>query len=259
MAGQIAEIARNTLPQDFREVDPRDGRVLLIEAADRVLGDFPASLSAKAADSLEEIGVTPMVGRLVVDIDPEGVMVKARGGDRERVPARTIVWAAGVTASGLAGTLARLTGADVDRAGRVLVEPDLSLPGHPEVFALGDMVRVRDPDGGEMRLPGLAPVAMQQGRHVARIVRARLSGEGTSPFRYRDKGSLATIGRGRAVADLRRVRLSGLAAWLTWLIVHLWYLIGFHNRVVVMVRWAYSFLIHGRGARIILDDSRRSQ
>jgi NADH:ubiquinone reductase (H+-translocating) len=259
MAGQIAEMARNTLPMDFRAVDPRHGRVLLIEASERILGDFPPPLSAKAAASLEEIGVTPMVGRLVVDVDPSGVTVEARGGDRARVSARTVVWAAGVTASGLAGTLGRLTGADVDRAGRVLVEPDLSLPGHPEVFALGDMVRVRDPDGGEMGLPGLAPVAMQEGRHVARIVRTRLSGEATRSFRYRDKGNLATIGRARAVADLQRVRLSGLAAWLTWLLVHLWYLIGFQNRVVVMVRWAYSFLIHGRGARIILHDSRRSQ
>jgi len=256
MAGQIAELARNTLPHDFRAIDPRQGRVLLIEATGRILADFPASLSKKAMTGLEELGVTTQVERAVVEIDPDGVTIEAPAGARERVAARTVVWAAGVTASGLAATLGRLTGAEVDRAGRVLVEPDLSLPGHREVFALGDMVRVRDPRGGTMPLPGVAPVAMQEGRYVARVVRARLRGEPTRAFRYRDKGNLATIGRARAVADLRRVRLSGLVAWLVWLVVHLWYLIGFQNRMVVMVRWAYSFLAHGRGARIILEADR---
>lgn len=158
----------------------------------------------------------------------------------------------GVAASSLGATLGRLTGAEIDGSGRVLVEPDLTLPGHPEVFALGDMVQVRRPDGGTMALPGVAPVAMQQGRYVADVVGARLRGEPTRAFRYRDKGQLATIGRARAVADIRVLRLSGLVAWLAWLLVHIWYLIGFQNRVVVMVRWCYSFLVHGRGARIIL-------
>jgi NADH dehydrogenase len=251
MAGQIAEISRDTLPGDFRAIDPREGRVLLVEAADRVLTSFPASLSAKAARSLSRLGVTPLVGRTVVDIDQETVTIEAAGGARERVPARTVIWAAGVTASGLAAELGRLTGAELDRAGRVAVEPDLSLPGRPEVFAVGDMVRVRGLDGEPVVFPGVAPVAMQQGRHAARVVRDRLGGHQSAPFRYRDKGDLATIGRARAVADLRRVRLSGLPAWLVWLFVHLWYLIGFQNRLLVLIRWSFSFVTRGRGARLI--------
>jgi NADH dehydrogenase len=254
MAGQIAELTRNTLPGDFRAIDPRAGRVLLIDLADRVLTDFPPSLSAKAAAALEHLGVTPMLREAVVDIDPEGVTIEASDHSRERIPARTIVWAAGVTASGLAAMLGGLTGAEVDRAGRVLVEPDLSLPGHPEVLALGDMVRVRGPRGEPVTLPGVAPVAMQQGRHAARVVLGRLRDEPGPPFRYLSKGNLATIGRARAVADLRGLRLSGMIAWVAWLFVHIWYLIGFQNRVVVMIRWWSSFVTHGRGARIILGD-----
>jgi NADH:ubiquinone reductase (H+-translocating) len=256
MAGQIAELARNTLTHDFRAIDPRQGRVLLIEATQHILGDFAPSLSSKAVDSLAELGVETMLGRAVVDIDTDGVVVQGSGDGSERIDAGTVVWAAGVTASSLAGMLGELTGAEVDRAGRVAVEPDLTLPGHSEVFALGDMVRVRRQDGRTMALPGVAPVAMQQGRYAARAVRARVAGEPTRPFRYLDKGNLATIGRARAVAEVRRLRLSGLVAWVVWLVVHIWYLIGFQNRVVVMVRWAYSFLVHGRGARIILEPGR---
>jgi NADH:quinone reductase (non-electrogenic) len=241
MAGQIAELANDTLRSDFRRIDPRTARILLVEAADRVLTTFPPSLSAKAQRSLERLGVTVLTGRTVTGVDPDGVTV-----DAERVDARTVVWAAGVTASSLAARLAELTGAERDRAGRVTVEPDLTLPGHPEVFALGDMVRLHD-----AVLPGVAPVAMQQGRHAARAVRERLRG-GTAPaFRYRDKGNLATIGRAAAVADVRGVRLSGFAAWATWLVVHLWYLVGFQNRVLVFIRWSVSFATHGRGARLI--------
>ena len=242
MAGQIAELARDTLRRDFRSVDPTTARILLVEAADRVLTTFPPSLSAKAARSLERIGVTVLAGRTVVGIDGDGVTV-----DADRIPARTVVWAAGVTASSLAGRLAELTGAERDRAGRVTVEPDLTLPGHPEVFALGDMVHVR----GVGVLPGVAPVAMQQGRYAASTILARLRSRETPPFRYRDKGNLATIGRAAAVADVRGLRLSGFAAWVAWLVVHLWYLIGFQNRVVVIVRWLFSFVTHGRGARLI--------
>jgi NADH dehydrogenase len=157
-----------------------------------------------------------------------------------------------VTASSLAGRLAELTGAERDRAGRVTVEPDLTLPGHPEVFALGDMVRVRDGGGESVVFPGVAPVAMQQGRHAASVVRDRLRSRQTRPFRYRDKGNLATIGRAAAVADIKGVRLSGAIAWLTWLFVHLWYLVGFQNRILVFIRWAFSFASHGRGARLIV-------
>jgi NADH:ubiquinone reductase (H+-translocating) len=251
MAGQIAELARDTLRRDFRAIDPRVGQVLLVEAADRVLTSFPPSLSRKAARSLEHLGVTPLLGRTVVGIDQEAVTVEAPDGGSERIPARTVIWAAGVAASGLAAQLGELTGAELDRAGRIAVEPDLTLPGHPEVFALGDMVRVRGADGTPIVFPGVAPVAMQQGRHAARVVRARLREQSVARFHYRDKGNLATIGRARAVADLHAVRLSGFIAWAAWLVVHLWYLVGFQNRLLVFIRWSFSFFTHGRGARLI--------
>jgi NADH:quinone reductase (non-electrogenic) len=251
MAGQIAELARDTLSRDFRSVDPRTGRILLIEASDRVLTSFPPSLSAKAERSLERLGVTALLGRTVVGVDAEGVTVDDGSGQTERIPTRTVVWAAGVTASPLAAKLAERSGAERDRAGRVAVGPDLTLPGHPEVVALGDMVRVRGDDGVPRVLPGVAPVAMQEGRYAANAVRARLRGKAVPPFRYHDKGNLATIGRAAAVADIRGVRLSGLIAWLTWLLVHLWYLVGFQNRIVVFIRWSFSFATHGRSARLI--------
>jgi NADH dehydrogenase len=246
MAGQIAEMANDTMPLEFRHVDPRSARILLVEAVDRVLAGFAPSLSAKAAGLLEELGVTPLVDRTVVGIDEEGVDIEAPGGERERLEARTVIWAAGVTPSPLAGMLGEATGAELDRAGRVTVEPDLTLPGHPEVFALGDMVRVRG-----MELPGLAPVAMQQGRYAARAVKARLRGERPAPFRYIDKGNLATIGRARAVAEIKRLKLSGFIAWVTWLAVHLYYLISFRNRLLVLIQWFFSFATRGRGARLI--------
>jgi NADH dehydrogenase len=251
MAGQIAELARDTLRRDFRSIDPREGRVLLVEVADRVLTSFPPSLSRKAKRSLERLGVTPLLERTVVGIDEDAATVEAAGGASERIPVRTVIWAAGVTASSLAARLAEQTGAELDRAGRVAVEPDLTLPGHPEALALGDMVRVRGQDGAPQALPGVAPVAMQQGRYAAELVRARLRGKATRPFRYRDKGNLATIGRASAVADLHAVRLSGFLAWVTWLVVHLWYLVGFQNRLLVFFRWSVSFFTRGRGARLI--------
>src|SRR5919112_5715914 len=242
MAGQIAELARGTLRGEFRSIDSAESQVLLIETADRVLTAFPPSLSRKAARSLESLGVTLLLERTVVAIDEEAVTVAAPDGGTERIPARNAIWAAGVEASRLASQLGELSGADVDRAGRVTVEPDLTLPGHPEVLALGDMVRVRSRDGGVQELLGVAPVAMQQGRYAAKLVRARLGGHPIGPFRYRDKGNLATIGRARAVADLHVIRLSGFPAWVTWLVVHIWYLIGFQNRLVVIFRWAISFM-----------------
>ena len=257
MAGQIAELARDTLRTEFRAADPRSGRILLVEAADRVLTAFPPSLSAKAERSLRRLGVTPVLGSTVVGVDETGVTIEDGNGTTQRVSTQTMVWAAGVTASGLASTLAELTGAERDPAGRVTVEADLTLPGHPEVFALGDMVRVRGPDGSAVALPGLAPVAMQQGRYAARAVRTRLQGRTAPPFRYRDKGNLATIGRASAVADVKGVRLSGFIAWITWLVVHLFYLVGFQNRLLVLIRWSASFLTRGRGARLITEWSDR--
>jgi NADH dehydrogenase len=251
MAGQIAELARDTLRRDFRSIDTRTARVLLVEALDRVLGGFPESLSRRAARALERLGVTPLVGHAVVDIGEDGVSVRAGDEEVERIEARTVVWAAGVNASALAAALAGESGAELDRAGRVTVGPDLTLPGHPEVFALGDMVRLQAADGSVETLPGVAPVAMQQGRYVAKRITHRLRGEQTGPFRYVDKGNLATIGRSKAVADVKGIHLSGFSAWVVWLIVHLFYLIGFQNRALVLLRWTISFATRGRGARLI--------
>jgi NADH dehydrogenase len=259
MAGQIAELARDTLPAEFRTSDPRAGKVLLIEMADRVLTAFPPSLSARAKAALENLGVTVMLSHTVVGVEPGCVEVQAHDGTTTQIPARTFVWAAGVTASTLARELGEAAGAEVDRSGRVTVEPDLTLPGHPEVVAFGDMVRVRDRGSGAGQvLPGVAPVAMQQGRYAARLVTDRLAGRGTPPFRYRDKGTLATIGRAKAVADIQGLRISGFPAWLTWLLVHLFYLIGFENRLLVLTQWAFSFFTHGRGARLITEAAKTS-
>jgi NADH dehydrogenase len=258
MAGQIAELARDTLRDEFRNIDPRQARILLVEAVDRVLTSFPPSLSAKAERSLQRLGVTVLTGRTVTGIDADGVTLESRGGDAERIASHAVVWAAGVTASGLAGRLAELTGADRDRAGRITVEADLTPLGHPEIFAIGDMVRVRGPGGEPVVLPGVAPVAMQQGRYAASVVRARLRGREHGPFHYRNKGNLATIGRAAAVADIKGVRLSGFLAWVTWLLVHLWYLIGFQNRLLVLIRWSFSFATHGRADRLITDASTTS-
>lgn len=254
MAGQIGELARDTLRCDFRSIDPTGTRVLLVEGGDRLLQSFPASLSRKAARSLQRIGVTPQLGRPVVKIDADSVTLGAGDGSRERIACKTVIWAAGVRASGLASMLGELAGAELDRAGRVTVQRDLTLAGHPEVIVLGDMVSVRDADGQPRALPGLAPVAIQQGHYAARLVQDRLTGDSTPPFKYRDKGNVATIGRGRAVADLGFARLSGPAAWAIWLVVHIWYLMGFQSRLLVITQWVLSFFTHGRSSRLIADN-----
>lgn len=257
MAGQIAEMAMDTLPAEFRSSDPRTGKVLLVEMADRVLTGFRPSLSNRAARDLEQLGVTLMLGHRMIDVHPDRVQLQTGDGIQMQIPTRTVVWAAGVRASPLAGALAKASGAELDFAGRLLVEADLTLPGHPQVFALGDMVQVRNPaDGQPQSLPGLAPVAMQQGRYAGSLIKTRLTGNPArpaAPFHYRDKGSLATIGRGHAVAELKGLRLGGLIAWITWLVVHIFYLIGFENRVLVLLRWSYSFFTRGRGTRLITD------
>ena len=253
MAGQIGELARDTLRHDFRAIDPRSAKILLIDTGERLLSTFPPSLSAKAKRSVERLGVTTMLNCTVVDVDADSVSVVSPGGSPRRIPARTVIWAAGVNASGLGRMLSEQAGGELDRTGRLTVEPDLTLPGHPEVVALGDMVRVRDKHGGATSFPGVAPVAIQQGQYAARLIRDRLEDRSTPPFRYRDKGNVATIGRGEAVADLRVVRLSGLAAWVVWLCVHIWYLIGFQNRLLVTIQWTLSFFTHGRGSRLIDD------
>ncbi len=251
MAGQIAELAREGLRGDFRSVDTHAARVLLVETADRILTGFPPSLSHKGEQALEKLGVTPLVGHTVVDVTPTSVAVRPPDGEIDHVAARTVIWAAGVAASPLAAALAAAAGAEVDRAGRLTVTTGLTLPDHPDVFAIGDMVRVEESDGTIVSLPGLAPVAMQEGRYVARVIRNRLRDRTTPPFKYIDKGNLATIGRSKAVADVKGIRLSGFPAWLTWLVVHLFYLIGFQNRLLVLTRWTFSFVTRGRGARLI--------
>jgi NADH:ubiquinone reductase (H+-translocating) len=253
IAGQIGELTRDTLQHYFKHIDPSQARILLVETTDRILTAFPQSLSLRALKSLQKLGVTPTLNRTVVDIDRNGVKLEAPDGSTERIAARTVIWAAGVRASDLASELGEQAGADVDKAGRIKVEPDLTLPGHPEVIALGDMASVSDGAGGVLDLPGLAPVAIQQGAYAARLIRHRLSGGSERPFHYHNKGNLATVGRGRAVADLGLIRLSGIPAWAIWLVVHIWYLIGYQNRLVVILRWSISFLTSGRtsGSRII--------
>jgi NADH:ubiquinone reductase (H+-translocating) len=252
LAGQIAEIARDTLPRDFRTIDPRSARVVLVEGAERVLPALHPRLSDKAKRSLERLGVTVQLDRRVSDVDAGGVTIEPREGPADRIAARTVIWAAGVRASELAQTLAEQSGAQTDGAGRITVSPQLTLPGHPEVFALGDMVRVSDGNGGVLPLPGVAPTAMQQGRYAARVVTRRLRGKpDPRPFRYRDKGNLATIGRLRAVGNVGGLRLSGFIAWVAWLAVHLYYLTGLQNRLHVFIRWTVSFVTRGRGARLI--------
>jgi NADH dehydrogenase len=236
-------------------MDPGEGRILLVEAGDRVLAAFPPDLSASAVRQLDNLGVTSLVDEMVVDIDEAGVELKAPDGTTRRVAARTVIWAAGVAAASVAGRLAAAAGAETDRAGRVTVEPDLTLPGHPDVMALGDMVRVRAQDGEVQDLPGVAPVAMQMGRYAAAVVKRRLAGKPVKPFRYIDKGNLATIGRARAVAEIKGLHFGGPLAWLLWLGIHIFYLIGFQNRILVLTRWSISFLTRGRGARLMTGEA----
>ncbi|WP_037496245.1 NAD(P)/FAD-dependent oxidoreductase [Solirubrobacter soli] len=246
MVGQIAEIARDTR-RDFRNIDTTKTKVLLVEAGDRVLSAFPPKLSKRAEHSLVNLGVTVKLNALVTDITPDGVTI----GD-EHISSATVIWAAGVLASGVSTMLSEASGAETDSIGRLLVEPDLTLPGHPEVFAIGDMVQVR----GAQALPGVAPVAMQMGRYAAKLIKGRLRGKDVGPFKYKDKGNLATIGRGRAVAELPpHIRAWGFPAWALWLGIHLFYLVGFQNRLLVFIRWGFSFLTHGRGTRLITGES----
>jgi NADH dehydrogenase len=250
LAGALGELANQTLREDFRSIRPQEARILLVEHADRVLPGYPPDLSEKAERALIRHHVRSLTGVRVVEIDEEGVVIEHRSGGCQRIPARTVLWAAGVQASDMGRVLAERAGADRDRAGRVIVEPDLSLPGHPEIFVIGDLACCIQ-DGAP--LPGVAPVAMQQGRYVAQLIQARLRGKSVPPFRYRDKGTLATIGRHHAVADFRRLRFNGFPAWVTWLFVHLLYLVGFQNRLLVLVQWAFHYFTFNRGARLITE------
>jgi NADH dehydrogenase len=240
LAGALAEIARHVLLRDFRRIDPAAARVVLVEAGPRLLPAFPEDLSQAALERLQRMGVQVRLGVAVTGIDARGVAL-----GKERIESRCVLWAAGVQAS----PLARSLGVPLDRAGRVLVEPDLSLPGAPEAFVIGDLAALKMRDGRPV--PGVAPAAIQGGRHAARNIRRLLRGEKTEPFRYLDKGSLATIGRAAAVAQIGRLHLNGFAAWVLWLIVHILTLIGFRNRFIVLVEWAVVYLRYERGARLI--------
>lgn len=241
LAGTLAEIARHTLKREFRHIDPAKARVLLVEAGGRVLPSFPPSLSAKAQQQLERLGVLVRTGQAVTGLDERGVWM-----GEERIAARTILWAAGVAASPLGATL----GVAVDRAGRVPVTARLTVPGHPEVFVVGDLTAVPEGSGP---IPAIAPAAKQMGHYAAENILAQLSGGQIRPFRYRHMGSLATIGRMAAVADFGRIRLSGILAWWIWLTAHVYFLIGFRNRLVVLIDWAEAYWSYRRSARIIIS------
>jgi len=243
LAGALEEIAKRTLAKDFRNFDPASARVVLIDAAPRVLATFSEHLSRLAHATLAKRGVEILLNRRVTGIDAAGVAI----GDA-RVEARTVLWAAGVASSPLGAQL----GVPLDRSGRVLVEPDLSVPGHPELFVVGDLCAFRQ--DGEW-LPGIAQPAMQEGGHAAKNAVRVLAGEPTRPFRYLDKGIMATIGRAAAVARVGRLEFGGLAAWLIWVFIHVWYLIGFRNRLVVMLEWAWAYFSFARNARVIMDRS----
>lgn len=253
LAGALGEIARDTLRRDFRSIDTADARVLLVEALDRILPTYPADRSRSARRQLEKLGAIVRTKTKVVDVDGRSVTVEMADGTQERIPTRTTLWAAGILASPFVGAVANATGAASDRNGRILVEPDLSLPGHPEIFAVGDAAV--QPWKKDRPVPGVAQGGIQGGRHAAKTIRRRLSGEATPPFRYSNRGDVAVIGRLAGVTDIPWLgplgRQSGFAAWILWLGIHVLYLIGFANRIVVTVRWAWSFFTRGRGSRLI--------
>ncbi len=253
LAGALGEIANDALRHEFRAIQPETARILLVEATDRILPTYPPNLSRAAATELEELGATVRTGRRVTGIDAGSVTIEGPDGP-QRIAARTVLWAAGVQTEPFGATVARALDVAPDRAGRLAVEPDLSVPGHPEIFVVGDLALVIGSDG--RMVPGVAQGAIQGGRHVARVIRARLEGHAAPPFRYKDLGELATIGRLRGVADLRRLRFSGFIAWLLWLTIHLFWLVGLHNRILVFIRWTYSFITRGRGNRLITGEGR---
>jgi NADH dehydrogenase len=249
LAGALGEIANDTLRHDFRHIDPRESQILLVEGEPRLLPGFPPDLSAKAEKQLIELGVRSRTAARVIDIEPDGVLVESNG-NTDFIPARTVLWAAGVRANRLGRVLNERAGAPIDKVGRVIVEPDLSIPGHPEIFVIGDLASFTHQ--GDKLLPGVAPVAMQEGRYVADLIRRRVSGDSASkPFHYFNKGNLATIGRNKAVADFGFIHVSGFFAWFTWVFVHLMYLVEFENRLLVLTEWVHNYITHNRGARLI--------
>ncbi|MCE5308055.1 MAG: NAD(P)/FAD-dependent oxidoreductase [Acidobacteriales bacterium] len=248
LAGALAEVARDTLKGNFRNIEPGFASIQIVDRAPAVLPGFPPELSAKAETALLQLGVRPRLGVMVKDIDDHGVLISSARGEA-KIDAHTVLWAAGVEASPLGYLLKLRAGVQLDKSGKVLVQPDCSIASHPEIFVIGDLAAWRDPNGHQ--LPGLAPVAMQQGAYVGHLIGKRLRGETSSPFHYVDKGNLATIGRNRAVGSFRGIRFSGFWAWLTWLFVHLLYLVGFQNRLLVSIQWAFHYFTYNRRARLI--------
>jgi NADH dehydrogenase len=250
LAGALAEIARDTLSHEFRSIDPSHARILLVEGSPRVLSAYRPDLSEKAVQFLTRLGVEVRTETVVTDIQPDAIVVRA-GGQPERIVTETVLWGAGVQASSFSKVLAEAAGAALDRAGRVVVAPDLSLPDYPEILVIGDMAHFAH--GRGTPLPGVAQVAMQQGAYAARLIQDRLRGQPAPSFRYRDYGIMATIGRHAAVAELFGFHFAGYLAWLVWLCIHLFQLVEFENRLLVFAQWAWSYFTFNRAARLITN------
>jgi NADH:ubiquinone reductase (H+-translocating) len=248
LAGALGEIAHDTLSHDFRDIDPSQAQIILVEGADRALPSYPPKLSEAARKMLVKLGVVVRTGAMVTNIQAESVTIKE--GDRtESIPTRTVLWAAGVLASPLGRILSKEAGATLDNAGRVVVHPDLTIPGHPEIFVIGDLANFSHQTGKP--LPGVAQPAIQQGAYVGKLIQARLRNKQLPPFHYFDKGNLATIGRGAAVADLNWLQISGWPAWLIWVFIHLLYIVEFQNRLLILLQWAWLYITFDRSARLI--------
>ncbi|HBL13022.1 MAG TPA: FAD-dependent oxidoreductase [Cyanobacteria bacterium UBA11162] len=250
LAGALAELAYSTLKQDFRTIDTSETQIILLEGIDRVLPPYPPELSAKAKVSLEHLGVKVQTNALVTNLEDEGVTIR-RGEQIEQIPTKTVLWAAGMKASVMGEVIAKSTGAKLDRAGRVIVNPDLSVADYSNIFVIGDLANFPHQFEDGKPLPGVAPVAMQEGQYVANLIHKRLNDETLPPFRYSDYGSLAVIGRNAAVVDLGFAKFSGFLAWLAWIFVHIFFLIEFDNKLIVMVQWGWSYFTRNRGARLI--------
>ena len=251
LAGTIGELTRTTLKDDFRNINTEDAKIILVEGLGQVLPTYPADLSAKAEMFLKKLGVTIKTNTMVTDINSSNAIIN-RNGDSETIQSRTMLWTAGVKASSLGKALAKNTGAQLDKSGRILVNPDLSVPGQPDVFVIGDLANLSS-EGSEP-LPGVAPVAMQEGKYVAKLILNRLKGEETKPFKYKEKGNLTVIGTNSAVADLGKLKFAGFFAWLVWVFVHIRYLIEFDSKVIILFRWSWNYFTRKRGVRLITGE-----
>lgn len=255
LAGALADLARYTMRHDFRSIDPAEAKIILVEGRERLLTTFPEDLSAHTADTLRRLGVTIRTGTMVAEVRPREVVLK-HGDQMETLPAATVLWTAGVRTAGIAGRLAEAAGAETDRMGRIVVQPDLTIAGQTNVFVVGDMAHLAHE--GDEPLPGVAPVAMQQGRYAAQVIQRRVSGKAPPPpFHYHDRGNMAVIGRSAAVADLHWTHVWGFPAWLTWLFIHLLYLAQFQNRLLVLIQWAWNYVTRSRSARLITGERGR--